>query len=277
LIHPARNVFRFTLDAAQSNAGLGAYAYRQLGWRTAAVVADDVPYAWEQAAGFTAEFCALGGRIVKRVWVPFGMDPADAAAMVPGAADGVYLGQAIIPMSAFLTRYAAQGHELARQLVASAEIVAGARALPRAAGVVVGGGAAAPPSAARRAYARAFARAFPSLPATEALSGTPPAFETGVDAVLAALTQAQGKSGPPLLAALASLRFDSPLGHVRLDRHRQAVGPNWLGRVTRQGIAPLHEVPGVEQTFGGYLTPATPPPSETSPTCRVRTPPAWAR
>jgi branched-chain amino acid transport system substrate-binding protein len=55
LIDPARNVFRFTLDAAQSVAGVGGYAYRQLGWRTAAVVGDDVPFAWEEAAGFVAE------------------------------------------------------------------------------------------------------------------------------------------------------------------------------------------------------------------------------
>src|SRR5882724_7748290 len=33
---PARNVFRFAPDAAQTSAGLGSYAYRQLGWRRAA-------------------------------------------------------------------------------------------------------------------------------------------------------------------------------------------------------------------------------------------------
>ena len=36
LTDPAPNVFRFVLDAAQYAAGLGNYAYRQLGWRTAA-------------------------------------------------------------------------------------------------------------------------------------------------------------------------------------------------------------------------------------------------
>src|SRR2546423_4887040 len=34
---PAPNVFRFAPDAAQTSAGLGSYAYRQLGWRRAAV------------------------------------------------------------------------------------------------------------------------------------------------------------------------------------------------------------------------------------------------
>ena len=46
---------------AQHEAGLGAYAYHELGWRRAAVVADDANPGWAGAAAFTAEFCALGG------------------------------------------------------------------------------------------------------------------------------------------------------------------------------------------------------------------------
>jgi hypothetical protein len=157
LTDPARNVFRFTLDAAQSNAGLGGHAYRRLRWRKAAIVADDVPYAWEQAAGFVAEFCALGGRVVDAIWVPFGMDPAAAAARVPRDVDGVYLAQAILPMSAFLKRYAALGHDLADHVVASAEVVADPGAMPSAVGLVVGGGSPLEQATRERAYARRFA------------------------------------------------------------------------------------------------------------------------
>src|SRR5262249_26044377 len=94
LSEPARNIFRFTPHAAQKNGGLGRYAYRQLGWRKAAVVGNDNPYAWEQAAGFLAEFCALGGRVAKRIWIPLGADPAAAAAKVPRDVDGVYIAKA---------------------------------------------------------------------------------------------------------------------------------------------------------------------------------------
>ena len=38
---PAANLFRFSPDYAQHEAGLGTYAYRELGWRRATVVADD--------------------------------------------------------------------------------------------------------------------------------------------------------------------------------------------------------------------------------------------
>ena len=66
----APNFFRFNGDGAQWNAGLGDIAYNKLGWKKAAVVADDYSFAWTSAAGFIAEFCAAGGQITKRVFPP---------------------------------------------------------------------------------------------------------------------------------------------------------------------------------------------------------------
>jgi branched-chain amino acid transport system substrate-binding protein len=66
LSDPQPNLFRFVADGAQSAAGLAAHAYTDLGWRRAALVMDPLPHSWEQAAGFVAEFCALGGTVVSR-------------------------------------------------------------------------------------------------------------------------------------------------------------------------------------------------------------------
>ena len=52
LRNQASNVFRFAPDAAQVAAGLGSYAYRELGWRTAVTIGDDVPYGWENVVGY---------------------------------------------------------------------------------------------------------------------------------------------------------------------------------------------------------------------------------
>ena len=46
--NPAPNFFNFYTDGAQWNAGLGAYAYHQLGWRRAVIIGDS------HAAAFTA-------------------------------------------------------------------------------------------------------------------------------------------------------------------------------------------------------------------------------
>jgi branched-chain amino acid transport system substrate-binding protein len=278
LSRSAPNVFRFTLDAAQSVAGLGGYAYRLLGWRKAAVVADDVPFAWEEAAGFVAEFCALGGRIVDRVWIPLFTDPAAAAAKVPRSVDGIYLGPAGVSLaSAFLRRYSSLGHDLSRQLVSSAGLFADPGVIPLAKGVVVGGSPAVQPTQPERAYMGAWAKAFPTIPAKGALTGLSLAYDVGVEAALEALTRAHGTTGRPFLDALTGLQLDSPLGRIRLDRDRQAIGPNYLSRVTTEGIRTVRVVPDVEQTFGGYFTPANPPPSETSPRCVKQTVPPWAR
>jgi branched-chain amino acid transport system substrate-binding protein len=277
LVDRARNVFRFTFDAAQSAAGLGGYAYGQLGWRAAAVVGDDVPYAWAQAAGFVAEFCALGGRMVQRVWIPLGVDPADAVSRVPRDVDGVFVAQAVLPMAFFLKRYDSLGHDLSTEVVASREVVADPGVIPLAQGVVVAGSPAFQWTHRERAYARAFAGAFRGISAQRALTGTSLAYHLGVEAALEALTQARGASGRAFQEALASVQLDSPAGRIRLDRHRQALGPNFLSRVAPGGIRTVRVVPGVEHTFGGYFTAAGPPPSETSPDCVKRMPPRWAR
>ncbi len=66
----APNFFRLNGDGAQWNAGLGDLAYNELGWKTAAVVADNYSFGWTSAAGFIAEFCAVGGKVTQRVLPP---------------------------------------------------------------------------------------------------------------------------------------------------------------------------------------------------------------
>jgi branched-chain amino acid transport system substrate-binding protein len=277
LIDPARNVFRFVTDAAQSSAGLGTYAYRDLGWRTAAVVGDDVPYSWEQAAGFIAEFCALGGRLVDRVWMPFGSNPAAAAGRVPHSVDGVYLAPTLLPMSVFLKRFAALGRDLSTDVVAGASVFADSGVKPPPHGMVVAGTPALEPTPSARAYLAAFSKAFPSLPATQALTGLGLAYGQGVEAVLQALGKADGRGGSALLTALDRVQLESPLGRIGLDHNRQAIGPNYVSRVAPAGVTTLRVVPNVEQSFGGYLTGTSSPPSATTPACVKRAPPRWAR
>ena len=65
-----KNVFRYHGDGAQWNAGIGEIAYKRLGWRNAAIMMDDYSFGWTSAAGIIADFCAIGGKITKRVFPP---------------------------------------------------------------------------------------------------------------------------------------------------------------------------------------------------------------
>ena len=66
------NFFRWNTDGAQWMAGLGDYAYNELGWRNVVTLADDYDFPYTQVAGFVAEFCSLGGNVEKRIWPPLG-------------------------------------------------------------------------------------------------------------------------------------------------------------------------------------------------------------
>jgi branched-chain amino acid transport system substrate-binding protein len=281
LTDPAPNVFRFASDSAQFVAGLGAYAHNVLGWRKAAIVADDNPYSWGSAAGFTAEFCALGGRIVDRSWIPFGTDPAAA---VPHAlrADGVYLGLGLSPALGFVKRYAAAHRDLSQRLVSSAWLLYDPSVSALTRGVVVAGSLPVEPTAAEAAYAAAFSKSFPAIPTAAAIDPTTIPYRDGVEALLKAYERSGRVAGAPLQAALARLELDSPTGRLRLDANRQAIGPSYLSRIAtdskgKPAIRTVRVVPNVEQTFGGYFKAGGPPPNRTSPACTKRTPPRWAR
>jgi hypothetical protein len=70
MIVRAPNFFRWNADGAQWNAGTGWVAYNVLGWRKVNVIEDNYSFGWTSAAGFIAEFCALGGKVTKRVLPP---------------------------------------------------------------------------------------------------------------------------------------------------------------------------------------------------------------
>ena len=142
---PQPNLFRFTPDGAQSSAGLGSYAFRQLGWRRAAVVTEGYNAGLELAAGFVAEFCALGGTIVERDYQSlFSADPAAAAKRHATKADGVALLSTYSSPVPYLRRYAeAVGGPLGGRLVEAGSAVGDPTALTPAGtdtnGVVLGG------------------------------------------------------------------------------------------------------------------------------------------
>jgi branched-chain amino acid transport system substrate-binding protein len=281
---PAANVFRFGSDAAQWMAGLGSYAYRVLGWRRAAFVGDAGPFGYAQAAGFTAEFCALGGRVVGRIWPPpETSDLTPFARRVPRAADGVVLSGLVTV--GFLQVYKPSGG-LARRVVVGGGGAADAgivRALgDRARGIVSAGplpGDLATP--AWRTYAASVRRAFPRL--TLATHAFVVPYYVAMEAVTRALDAVSGDlSGDQrrFRRALAAVKLGAPNGHVRLDENRQAIATNYLMRLGADPAAAertIERIDGVDQSFGGRFRVGGPVASRTQPACTPGTPPPWAR
>lgn len=65
------NVFRTSYTGAQPTFPLGVYAYEQ-GYRSIATVAEDYSFPYAQVGGFMKTFCALGGHVPEKFWVPIG-------------------------------------------------------------------------------------------------------------------------------------------------------------------------------------------------------------
>ena len=286
---PLPNLFRFTPDGAQDSAGLGSYAFRELGWRKAAVVTEGYNAGFELAAGFVAEFCALGGRIVERDYESmFSPDPAAAAKRHAAKADGVALLSTYSSPVPYLRRYAAAvGGPLGGRLVESGSAVGDPTALkPPGADMtgVVLGGVISPASSDPEltTYVQAFRRAFPALHPATALFDATTAPYGAMEALARALEQTRGKGGPELRSTLSGLELELPTGPVRLDANRQAISRITLQRVVhRAGGAPTLEpvrlIDGVTQGFGGIFTATTQPPTWNVPRCERRTPPPWAQ
>jgi branched-chain amino acid transport system substrate-binding protein len=287
LDRPVANMFRFNLDGAQSIAGLGAYAYRQLGWRRVVTFGEDDPAGWPLVSGFVAEFCSLGGNVVKRLWAPGVVtDWRPVVAQIPRAGvDGVLFASLMQDPAGFFALYGGRHPDLARRVVVSGLTLAHTSPLtPPLLGLV---GSWDDPFgttvAAWGRYAKEFRRAFKDPHGTILPGGAAANFYNATEALLMGLTRVQGDLShheSKLMAALRDLRLDSPKGSIWLDSDRQAIGPAFLSRVQRGaqgglGVQTFKVVPGVEQTFGGYFGAHTPAASETQPRCRHGNPPPW--
>ena len=288
LRHPAANVYRFDTDEAQDVAGLGSYAYRELGWRRAAVVAD--PFVgWQEEAAFVAEFCALGGNVTARFSTPTDLgDPKVARAL--RSADGVaaLLWGGYFTGSDFLPALVRTVGSPDARLVAGTYVLEDSNTLVpiahRPAGVV--GGSSIPPAdetPAMRRHRAAFSKAFPGLPPSYAETPLLLAFNDAMEGLLRGLDASEGDLSDGrrrLRGELARVRFDLPSSPVHLDRNRQAVRNTYLKRISGGGgkrkFRLVRVVPGVEQTFGGLLSDA-PAPGPGSQPCRKATPPPWVR
>jgi len=289
------NLFRYHGDGAQWNAGLGELVYRKLGWRTAAVIADDYSFGWTSAAGFIADFCAVGGRIVSRVFPPLGA--SDYSIYVrglppPSRVDGYFWA-----VGGTGTGPALQAFERAFGPVKPTEHTGnvffaflipttGIRDFPglrsRLVGAYTGGIGTAPGLRTRqaRAYEDVIARWHPHLPAAV---GYVYNYFNAAWATIRGLRASGGGVGDALRQAMPqssrSGYESSDGGLVRLDRNRQAIQDQHLLRAVRGAdgkvaLAVVAMVPNVDQSFAGVFSQKGPAPSRTQPPC-TRRPLPW--
>jgi branched-chain amino acid transport system substrate-binding protein len=287
-IHP-RNMFRYHGDGAQWNAGAGEIAYKVLGWRKAAIIEDDYSFGWTSAAGFIADFCAVGGQITKRVFAP--LNTTDYAPYIrqlppPNQVDGLFSTIGGTGTAASLKAYEqAYGKvdpkkylgNLFSSFLGADKVVA-----PKVVGSYVGGfgTAAGLKTPVANAYRKKVLSVYPKLPTDDGFVYN---YYNAAWALVQGLTKSGGAVGAKLDAAMPrAIRpgFQVSNGGVlHLDSRRQAIQDQYQLQLVKNAdgsIGPqvVAFVPNVDQSFGGLFKPSSPPPGRTQPPC-VKTKTPW--
>jgi branched-chain amino acid transport system substrate-binding protein len=89
LTDPAANFYRFNTEGAQWMVGLGEHALSK-GYKRTFLISEDYGFPYSQVQGFMASYCAKGGKVVDKAWVPLGTkDYAAVVSKIPKDIDAV--------------------------------------------------------------------------------------------------------------------------------------------------------------------------------------------
>jgi ABC-type branched-subunit amino acid transport system substrate-binding protein len=281
---PSPNFFRYNMDGAQWQAGLGDYAYNTKGYKRIATVGEDYSFVYTQVFGLILEFCAAGGQVTNRQWVPLGTkDFASTISALPEDVDAIYLGLGGADAVNFLNQYQQAGgkaHLMGGSIMVDQTVLSAKGDAKKAMiGTIAASGVADTwDNAGWQAFVKAYQDAVPpekrfpspSLLAVNYYNSTAALYEA-LNKVNGDLSDSQSK----LKAALASVVLDAPNGKISLDEDRQAIGTNFVTEVVDDGKGNLLSkvvkiVPDVHQTLGypRDVFAKIGPPSRTNPECK---------
>ena len=260
---PAPNFFRFSTDGAQWQAGLGSYAFDKKGYKNVVTVAEDYSFPYTQVGGFMYEFCAAGGHVIQKNWVPLGTkDYSSVVSNIPTTGvDAIYVALGGADAINFFTQYAQAGGKakfIGGSITVDQSVLSTEGAFKDQ---LVGTITASPTSdtadePAWNEYVKAYHEQFPdglNYPGLFALSYYNETIGVlkGLAAVGGDLSDGQKK----FMDALSRVKFDGPTGPVSLDQNRQAIASNYVSEIQKGADGKLasvviSKVDNVNQTLG---------------------------
>ncbi|MEZ5934624.1 MAG: ABC transporter substrate-binding protein [Alphaproteobacteria bacterium] len=263
-VNPSENFFRFNMDGAQWQAGLGDYIYNEKGYRSIATVGEDYSFVYTQVFGLVTEFCGLGGEVTERFWVPLGTkDFASVIAALPDDVDAIYLGLGGGDAVNFLNQYQQAGGDAAliggSIMVDQTVMSSKGSAKEALIGTVAASGQADTWDNPKwQAFVKAYQDAFPPEERFPGPSLLATNYYNAAVAVFRALDEIGGDlSGghAQLREVLANMELDAPNGKITLDQNRQAIGTNFVTEVVEDADGNLVSkvvkvVENVNQTLG---------------------------
>lgn len=239
-VEPSENFFRFNTDGAQWSVGLGNYIYNEKGYKKIATVGEDYSFIYTQVFGLVTEFCAAGGEVSERLWVPLGTkDFGSIIAALPDDVDAIYLGLGGGDAVNFLNQYQQAGgdaHLIGGSIMVDGTVLSSEGSAKQA---LIGTPSSGPQAdtwddPAWQAYVKAYQDAFPP----EQRFPSPSLLGTGYYNATNAMLQCVGEVGGDLSdgqvafrSCLSNLKLEAPNGTITLDENRQAIGKNFISEV----------------------------------------------
>ncbi|MEM1130434.1 MAG: ABC transporter substrate-binding protein [Pseudomonadota bacterium] len=263
-VTPSDNFFRFSTDGAQWSAGLGDYLFNEKGYEYIATVGEDYSFIYTQVMGLVTEFCAAGGEVTERLWVPLGTkDFGSIIAALPDDVDAIYLGLGGGDAVNFLNQYQQAGGDanLIGGSIMVDPTVLNSKGEAKAA--LIGTPAAGPQAdtwddPTWQAYVKSYQDTFPPEERFPSPSLLATAYYNGTKAALQCLEEvggdlSDGQAG--FRACLTGLELASPTGPITLDENRQAIARNFVSEVVELDDGTLATqlvsiVDAVPQTLG---------------------------
>jgi branched-chain amino acid transport system substrate-binding protein len=259
---PAENFFSFTTNGVQWMTGLADYAYSVMGYKRVATLAEDYSYPHGQIAGFTLQYCKLGGRIVQKLWVPLGTVDYSAVIMdMPTDIDAIFVALGGADSVNFLQQYEKTGRKtpLIGGSITIDQTVLGVRGTlsERLVGTITSGPISDDnPDPAWQRFVQDYRARFPRGLSSPSLFAW--GYYVNTKAALLALQAIKADLSDKqvnFMAALRKLVFDTPTGRVRLDHNRNAIGSVFINEVDQHTDGTLYTrlvktIPNVDQTFG---------------------------
>ena len=258
---PAPNFYRFNTEGAQWMVGLGEHAINK-GYKKTFLIAEDYGFPYSQVQGFMASYCAKGGKVVDKAWVPLGTkDYASVIAKIPKDVDALVVVLGGSDAVNFLTQYEQAGGNkpMIGGSITVDQTVLNYKGKRRES--LLGTASAGPMADSIDTaewkkfvadYKANFKDGFPSPSLFAYL------YYINAKATLDALDAVKGDLSNGQKAyrdALQKTNFKGPAGDVKIDENRNGVGPTYITEVTKAPDGSYYNkvvkvVPNITQTLG---------------------------
>jgi len=264
LVNPSPNFFRFNTEGAQWMVGLGEHALAK-GYKRTFLIAEDYGFPYSQVQGFMASYCAKGGKVIDKAWVPLGgKDYSSVIARIPNDVDALLVVLGGSDAVNFLTQYENAGGNkpmLGGSITVSQDVLnyKGKRRDSLVGTISAGPLADAYDGAEWKAFVADYQKTYPVSAGGYPTPGlfayvyyqNMKAALDGLDAVKGDLSGGQAK----YREALSKMVLKTPTGDVRLDGNRQAIGTTFVTEVVKDSQGNLFnkvlsKVDNVDQLLG---------------------------